>query len=89
MEGLEELFASLTKRKNEFGNADGLMTVEEICIKVGHAPEWVRTKLRLLEAAGRLVIGKKRIRALDGRPMMVNAYGIKMLAPKPSPKKSK
>lgn len=54
---------------------DGL-TVEELAIKTGRDVGWVREKLRLLAAAGRLIVGRKKQMGLDGRNAMVPAYKI-------------
>lgn len=54
---------------------DGL-TIEELAIKTGRDVGWVREKLRLLAAAGRLIVGRKKQMGLDGRSVMAPAYKI-------------
>jgi hypothetical protein len=71
IEGFEAMIAGLGAKELK----DGL-TVEEICLHTGKGSDWVRSKLKLLLAAGRLTVGKKRAMSLDGRDMMVSAYKI-------------
>ncbi len=70
---LEALVAGLSTREMQ----DGL-TVVEMVAKLGKSPEWVRTRLQILNAQGLLVIGKKKIIDLSGRNTFAPAYKIKL-----------
>lgn len=70
-DAFEELVAGLGHKELR----DGL-TVEELAIKTGKNVDWVKDKLRLLAAAGRLIVGRKKQMGLDGRSAMVPAYKI-------------
>lgn len=55
--------------------ADGL-TVAELQALTGRRREWIRQRLQLLKAEGRLLVGKKYITGIDGRKCHTTAYRI-------------
>lgn len=63
---------------------DGYKTVNELIKETGHSDRWVRDRLILVKEAGRLELGYKQIRALNGRLCKITAYRIK-----PDDKKNK
>jgi len=71
LDAFEELVAGLGSKELK----DGL-TVEELAIKTGKHPDWIKDKLRLLAAANRLIVGRKKQMGLDGRSTLVPAYKI-------------
>lgn len=79
--GFEELLEGLKTEEMK----DGL-TIEELMLKTGKSDDWLKTKLKLIQAAGRLVIGRKKQRNLQGRMIMVPSYKI-VSAPKGTEKK--
>lgn len=75
-DGLFEGFEALLQDLGAPELTDGL-TVQELALKTGRSVEWIRSKLKLLAAAGRLVVGRKKAMGLDGRDILVPAYKIK------------
>lgn len=73
LDSLENIALSLGAGEE---NAE-LLTPEELAIRTGKSVDYIKERLKLLAAAGRLVIGKKKQMQLDGKEKMVAAYGIK------------
>jgi hypothetical protein len=56
--------------------ADGF-SVAELAVKTGKGIEWIREQLRKLDAAGYLIAGRKKVKAIDGRMVWIAAYKVR------------
>lgn len=71
LDAFESLLAGLGSKELK----DGL-TIHELALRTGKNIKWIREKLQLLAAAGRLIVGRKRQMDIAGRSVLVPAYKI-------------
>lgn len=72
----DEWAAELERASRHVASDDGL-TAEELCCHLAKSPGTVRRILKALHAEGRVVVGRRSIRTLDGRMLPVPVYKIK------------
>ncbi len=69
---LEDLLRSVSEQ--EQAEAEGALTVHELAAACGHDVKWVRAKLTVLKAEGRVQVVKVRRFRLDDQPYYTPAY---------------
>ena len=69
----EELLAEI--ERIESGNQDGA-TVTELAEQTGRSRDVILSRLKLAAKEGRLIVGRKVIRSIDGRPAWAPCYKI-------------
>jgi len=69
----EELVAEIERIDKE--HSDGA-SVTELAAKTGRSRETILARLKTAAAEGRLVVGRKRVFSIDGRPTMVPCYKV-------------
>lgn len=72
----DEWLAELERLGNEAGDDSGALCMSEMCDLFGRGIPWVRLRLRRAIKAGLVVATTKRLRAMDGRSMIVSAYRL-------------
>lgn len=56
--------------------SDSGQTAQEIASELGRDVTWVRRRLGVLATQGRLVVGRRESRSIDGRPTTIPVYTI-------------
>jgi hypothetical protein len=69
----EELLAEI--ERIEGGQQDGA-TVTELVEQTGRSREVILGKLKIAAREGRLVVGRKSVRSIDGRPLWAPCYKV-------------
>jgi hypothetical protein len=73
---IADVLSSVANSIREADMKDG-MTIEEMVLALGKPRDWIQDHLKLLAAAGQLVVGRKLQMNLEGDMVPTIAYTIK------------